>query len=87
MIYQRKVLNYIPRLVSDDPEVSVYTVRRVECLFDTEGNMEKRWYPKRYSGTLLSQHDRFLVLGLIIDCPGYLRTFTKFAMNYCKGSV
>ena len=70
MIYQRKVLNYSPRLVSTNLGVSVSTVRRIERRFDTEGNVEKRRYPERYSGTALSQHEKFLVLALVIDHPG-----------------
>ena len=46
MIYQRKVLNYSPRLVSTNLGVSVSTVRRIERRFDTEGNVEKRCYPE-----------------------------------------
>ena len=44
MNYQRKVLNYNPRLVSTNLGVSVSTGRRIEWRFDTEGNVEKRRY-------------------------------------------
>ena len=45
------------------------TVRRIKWHFDTEGNMEKRHYPEHYSGTALSQHEKFLVLALVINRP------------------
>ena len=69
MIHQRKVLNYSPRLVSNNLGVSVSTVRRIKRRFDTEGNMEKRRYPNRSGFGLITFTITILLFSLcLIKC-------------------
>ena len=70
MIYQIKVLEHSPKRVSENLGVSLSTVYRIKHRFDTEGTVEKRPYPERQNGKVLSQNDEFLIRQLVIERPG-----------------
>ena len=76
------MLESSPKQVSESLRVSVSTVYRTEHRFDTEGTVEKRHYPERQNGKVLSQNDEFFVLQLVIERPGiYLHEIRRELQN------
>ena len=69
MVYQRKVLDYPVKNVSENLCVDPSTVRRTLKLFDTTGTVEKKMYPDNH-GKKLSSADKLHILELVLERPG-----------------
>ena len=69
IIYQRKALCYSLQRVAENLGVGVATVHRIETLFDETGSVGKRKYPDCHGTHKLTENDKVLILGLLVERP------------------
>ena len=78
IIYQRKALSYSLQRVAENLGVRVATAHRIETLFDETGSVGKRKYPDGHGTHKLTENDKVLILGLLVERPEtYLREIQR----------
>ena len=67
--YQQKALSYSLQCVAENLGVGVATVHRIETLFYETGSVGKRKYPDGHGTHKLTENDKVLILGLLVERP------------------
>ena len=69
IIYQQKALSYSLQRVAENLGVGVATAHRIETLFDETGSVSKRKYLDGHGTHKLTENDKVLILGLLVERP------------------
>ena len=67
--YQQKALSYSLQCIAENLGVGVATVHRIETLFYETGSVGKRKYPDGHGTHKLTENDKVLILGLLVERP------------------